>query len=259
MTFLEYLTAHAPGALAGLVLGLIPFVLAIRSKQWLLSFLTLILCVLGGLFGHLLAAIPAAIICSIALQARAKYNREQEDRADKIAATQAAKQALLESQAQQDGNASCKICILSNSAPGAAISALLYERLTREGYDVITDNPSLTPQVLEMDLAEPIHQSTDVLVVLSSGSLDNNEGTNFTLLEEELEIAFDERKTVIPVLLKGFAWPELLPRDINPLRYMNGIAANTKYINRCVERICSLLSYRQQTAESPSTEASNHV
>jgi len=84
-----------------------------------------------------------------------------------------------------------------------------------------------------------IEGCTDVVVVCSKGSLDRciNAGD---WVRMEIAHALKNGKNVVPVMLRGFEWPDVLPDDIEELRMQNGVNANSaEYFDAAVDRLAS--------------------
>jgi TM2 domain-containing membrane protein YozV len=82
-----------------------------------------------------------------------------------------------------------------------------------------------------------IDNCKDFLLICSENSLDrcNNDGDWVRL---EIAHALEKGKNIIPVMLRGFAFPETLPADIEPIRMQNGVNANShEYFDAAIDRL----------------------
>ncbi len=105
---------------------------------------------------------------------------------------------------------------------GEIMAQMLYDRLTALGYSVFYDVVVLKGGRFNAKLLEAIEHATDFVVVLSPGALDRcvQDGD---WVRQEIKHAFDHKKNIIPVLLRGFSFPTGLPADIAEIRNQNGV------------------------------------
>lgn len=140
---------------------------------------------------------------------------------------------------------------------GDMMAHILYERLTHMGYSVFQDIESLRSGKFNDAIYEKIEQCKDFVLVLPPSSLDRCLDEN-DWVRKEIECAMKHRKNIIPVMLRGFEWPEKLPESLNDLKLFNGIAANTEYFEMFLEKLTEFF-----TTEKPHTgktsAASNHL
>lgn len=123
---------------------------------------------------------------------------------------------------------------------GAATARILRDRLTELGYRVFFDVESLRSGYFNTALYSVIDQCKDVIVVLSPNALDRcvNEDD---WVRKEVEHALHQKKNVIPVMLRGFRFPDKLPESIDDLRYCNGLEANEDFFDAFIERLAGFL------------------
>ena len=90
-------------------------------------------------------------------------------------------------------------------------------------------------------ILDAIEQCSDVLLVLPPQALDRciNEDD---WVRQEIAFALARNKTIIPILMRGFEFPENLPSDIDKIRFMEGVTASSEYFDAVIKRIDSLLS-----------------
>jgi hypothetical protein len=120
---------------------------------------------------------------------------------------------------------------------GEMTAILLRDRLTEKGYRVFLDVENLNSGSFNTRLLDIIDKCKDVLVICSKGSLDRcvNEGDWVRL---EVAHALGKGKNVIPIMLRGFVFPDVLPDDIEALRMQNGVNANShEYFDAALERL----------------------
>jgi len=120
---------------------------------------------------------------------------------------------------------------------GETMAILLYDRLVAKGYNVFLDIESLNSGSFNKKLLSVIEGCTDVVVICSENSLDRcaNEGD---WVRMEIAHAFKNGKNVVPLMLRGFDWPKVLPDDINALSIQNGVRANNiEFFDAAVDRL----------------------
>jgi len=120
---------------------------------------------------------------------------------------------------------------------GETMAILLRDRLSAKGYRVFLDIESLNSGSFNEKLLSVIEECTDIIVVCSKNSLDRcaNEGD---WVRMEIAHALKHGKNVVPVLLRGFEWPDTLPGDIDALRMQNGInAGSNEYFDAAIDRL----------------------
>lgn len=113
---------------------------------------------------------------------------------------------------------------------GDMVSHILYERLTQMGYTVFLDIESLRSGKFNEAIYEKIEQCKDFLLVLPAGSLDRCKDED-DWVRREIECAMRYHKNIIPVMLRGFEWPDDLPESLKDLRLFNGMTASTEYFD----------------------------
>lgn len=131
---------------------------------------------------------------------------------------------------------------------GDTLAQLIYDRLTARGYKVFLDIESLRSGKFNEKLLNVIEECKDLIVILPPGALErcSNEGDWLYL---ELSYAMKNRKNIIPVMMKGFEWPETFPEGMEGLQNYNGIRDSKDYFDAVIDKIVSLLQSRQTLFE----------
>lgn len=121
---------------------------------------------------------------------------------------------------------------------GDVLAGRLHERFTRMGYRVFYDIESLRSGDFNTKLLEVIEECDDVLLVLPPGGLDRcvNEDD---WVRQEVVHALKYKKNIVPILMRNFTFPRVLPPDMEPLRNKNGITANMEFFDAVIERIAN--------------------
>lgn len=126
---------------------------------------------------------------------------------------------------------------------GDTLAQLIYDRLNSRGYKIFLDIEGLQSGKFNEKLFEVINGCKDVIVILSPGALDRC-CTEDDWVYLELSHALEERKNVIPVLMKGFQWPETPPKGLEELQNYNGLQDSKEYFDAVIERLISMLKSR---------------
>ena len=99
---------------------------------------------------------------------------------------------------------------------------LIYEHLVRLGYSVFYDIETMTAGQFDETLLTRIEEAKDFILILSRGALDRC-ASEADWVRREIAHALKMHKNVIPVMFRGFAFPEDLPADIAPVRLQHGV------------------------------------
>lgn len=123
---------------------------------------------------------------------------------------------------------------------GDMFAHILYERLVAKGFSVFQDIESLRSGKFNTAIFDRIDECTDFVLVLPPNGLDRCENEDDWVRQEVL-YAIDKGKNIIPVMLKGFAWPEQLPKGMEDLPYYNGITPSTEFFEQSIEKLIGFL------------------
>ncbi len=124
---------------------------------------------------------------------------------------------------------------------GFEMANLIAEKLCNAGYRVFLDVESIRSGKFDEQLYKSIEQCQDFIVVLSQNGLDRcyNE-TDW--VRQEIIHAMQHGKNIIPVMLAGFAWPSIMPIEIEDLAHYQGIdAGNHNYFDASMDKLKSYL------------------
>jgi hypothetical protein len=145
-----------------------------------------------------------------------------------------------------------KIFISYRRAGGDAMAYLLKEKLIANGYPTFLDIHSLDSGQFNNALIQSIDECSDVLLILSRGSLDRCIETD-DWLRQEITYALSQSKNIIPVFLNGFKWPEILPEVLEPIKTCNGPAeVNFQLFASYIEKLIAMLSCNTQKDQKSS-------
>jgi len=128
---------------------------------------------------------------------------------------------------------------------GESTAKILRDKLTELGYRVFFDVESLRSGDFNTKLYSVIDECSDFLLILSPGALDRcwNEDDWVRL---EVERALSQGKNVVPIMLRGFQFPQKLPESIDGLRYKNGLESNYQFFDAFIEKLLTFLSSRPE-------------
>lgn len=119
---------------------------------------------------------------------------------------------------------------------GEYTAKILRDRLEELGYKVFFDVESLRSGDFNTKLYSVIDECGDFLIILSPNALDRCENQD-DWVRCELEYALQTKKNLVPIMLRGFSFPQTLPDSIDALRYKNGLEANTQFFDAFIDRL----------------------
>lgn len=124
---------------------------------------------------------------------------------------------------------------------GDTLAQLIYDRLTELGYRVFLDIESLRSGKFNTKLFSVIDECKDVIVILPPHALDRCSNPEDWILME-VSHAIQGRKNIIPVIMKGFEWPDTLPSSISELSDYNGVSDSKDYFDAVIDKLTSLFT-----------------
>lgn len=119
---------------------------------------------------------------------------------------------------------------------GEYTAKMLRDKLMEQGYTVFFDVEALRSGDFNTELYSVIENCKDFVIVLSPDALKRCENDS-DWVRKEIEHALKLNKNIVPILLRGFEFPEKLPESIEPLRYKNGLEANTQFFDAFIEKL----------------------
>lgn len=141
---------------------------------------------------------------------------------------------------------------------GSELAGRLSDRLSARGYNVFFDVESMRSGAFNTQLLGAIDQCSDVLLVLPPHALDRCVDAD-DWVRQELAYALKKKKNIIPVLMRGFVFPDTLPADIAAVRMMEGVAASHDYFDAVVDRIASLLVAKKAPVRAVPTGGASQI
>lgn len=120
-------------------------------------------------------------------------------------------------------------------------ASLIAEKLRAAGYDVFLDVESLRSGKFNEQLYAVIEQCSDFILILPEGGLDRctNE---LDWVRLEILYALKHHKNIVPVMLKGFVWPETMPEGLEGLNEFQSVAAGGyDYFDASIDKLKNYL------------------
>lgn len=131
----------------------------------------------------------------------------------------------------------CDVFISYRRDGGDMTAMYFYQALKERGYNVFYDLEVLRAGKFNEALLDSIKSCTDFVVILSPHALDRCSDEN-DWVRREIAEALRSKKNIIPVMLKGFTFPDSLPEEIEDIRYQNGLTCTTEYFEESINRLC---------------------
>jgi len=136
------------------------------------------------------------------------------------------------------------------------MAVLLRDRLTAKGYKVFLDIEDLNSGSFNTKLLDVIDGCKDVVVICSKGCLDRcvNDGD---WVRTEIAYALQKDKNIVPIILRGFDFPEVLPDDIAPLSVRNAVIADrNEYFDAAIDRLANkFLTSKRRPPPEPARQS----
>lgn len=123
---------------------------------------------------------------------------------------------------------------------GEYTAKILRDRLEKLGYSVFFDVESLRSGDFNTRLYSVIEECKDFILILSPNALDRCQSED-DWVRRESEYALERGKNIVPVMLRGFEFPESLPPSIERLRFKHGIPANTEFFEAFIQKLQTFL------------------
>ena len=122
----------------------------------------------------------------------------------------------------------------------------LKTKLERDGFHAYLDVDAFDPGDYTEQIDNALKQSHSVIVLLTNHCLDRCRNED-DAVRKEIANSLSWNKNVIPILKRGFTFPEKLPDDIDSLRYQSGLPLENYYRDAFYALLLKAL-------HSPSTE-----
>ena len=106
---------------------------------------------------------------------------------------------------------------------GEHFAQLLFTQLSHDGYHPFFDVESMRSGKFNEQIYDHIDKCSTVILVLPQGALDRC-CANDDWVRLEISYALKTKKKIIPLMMRGFEWPDKLPDDIDDVRNYHGIS-----------------------------------
>lgn len=138
---------------------------------------------------------------------------------------------------------------------GADLAGRISDRLTALGYSVFLDVESMRSGKFNDQLYRAIEACNDFLLILPPNGLDRCANPE-DWVRLEIAHALKCNRNIVPILARGFEFPETLPGDIDDIRHMDGIRASIDYFDAVMDKIESHLRSRRRGKARPASPKS---
>ncbi len=152
----------------------------------------------------------------------------------------------------------CDVFISYRRDGGDMTAMHIYQALKERGYNVFYDLEVLRAGKFNEALLEAIDSCQDFVLILSPHALDRcqEEGD---WVRREIAEALKKKKNIVPILLNGFRFPESLPREIDEVRFQNGLSATTEYFSESMDRLADRYLISKPVSGKKRTGASGNA
>lgn len=123
---------------------------------------------------------------------------------------------------------------------GESTAKMLHDKLENLGYRVFFDVESLRSGNFNTALYSVIDECKDFLLVLSPDALDRCKNED-DWVRLEIEHALEQGLNIVPIMLRGFSFPQELPPSIDDVRYKNGIEASYQFFDAFIGKLQNFL------------------
>ena len=124
---------------------------------------------------------------------------------------------------------------------GEDLAGRISDKLKSAGYEVFYDIESMHSGKFNAQIYDAIDSCSDVLLILPKDGLERCKDEN-DWVRIEVAYALKKKKNIIPVMMRGFAFPETLPEDMDGIQYQEGVSANSEYFDAMIGKIEKLLT-----------------
>ena len=127
-----------------------------------------------------------------------------------------------------------EIFVCCGSYEGEVLSYLFCEKLTQRGFSVFGFTEYKQLEKDKEEILQVIEKCNDVLVVLNKNSLSDS-------VAKAISAAITAEKNIIPIVMKDFSFPDVLPDDIVDIKTYNYVTANMEQFDEVFEKTVSML------------------
>lgn len=132
---------------------------------------------------------------------------------------------------------------------GEVFAQLLYDRLVQQGYSVFYDVSSLRSGRYDQKLYKYLDECQDALIILSPHALERCNVPD-DWVAKEISYLIQNNKNIIPIILRGFDFPSILPDAIKDLPNYNALTVgNMQSFSWFIEQLTSKFLISDSTIE----------
>jgi len=113
---------------------------------------------------------------------------------------------------------------------------LLHKALSERGLSCFCDTEYARTGLFPEDLKSKIASSKYFLLILTPNSLDRCNDENDWLYQEILT-AIKNKISIIPIVSRGFEWPDELPQEIRHILYYQNIVLDLQYFDAFLDKL----------------------
>ncbi len=114
----------------------------------------------------------------------------------------------------------------------------IYDALVRKGYSTFCDVYSLKSGNFDENLRKIIDTCTNFILVISQDSINSCSEEN-DWMYKEIKEAINTKKNIVCVFIGEVTFPEILPNEIDNIRYQNGLKFDIVYFDSFIEKLVS--------------------
>lgn len=129
----------------------------------------------------------------------------------------------------------------------------IYHILTNKGYSTFCDIYSLNFGRFDDNIKKIIKSCTNFILVINDHSLDKCVENN-DWLKMEIYLALKNKKNIICVFVGEIDFPEILPKEIDEIRYYNGLKYDPLYFNGFMDCLVSRFLVSKSEIEKSNDE-----
>ncbi len=132
------------------------------------------------------------------------------------------------------------------------------DRLRALGYNIFYDVESMRSGKFNSQIYSAIDGCTDVLVVLPPNALERCSDPE-DWVRIEIAYAIEKNKNIIPILMRGFKFPDDLPENISTISDFEGIKVPEGFFDALITRLLALLKSEKPRKLTSSEENGNYT
>jgi hypothetical protein len=120
---------------------------------------------------------------------------------------------------------------------------MIQEKLNSFGYKVFLDFETMRSGKFNEQIYEKIEMCNDVILICNPGCFDRAYNSEDWFRLEVLH-AIKHKKNIIPVMLRGFEFPEVMPTELEEIPLLQGVRSSDELFDAFIDRLRSYLESR---------------